>query len=51
VFVKVGFECKGLSAPLTRERLQVGMRLDVGAQIGLVGKRLVAYLAAERLLT
>lgn len=51
VLVQVGLEGEGLAAPVARERLQVGMRLDVGAQVRLVRERLVADLARERLLT
>jgi hypothetical protein len=50
VLVEIGFESEGFAAALARERLQIGMSLDVGAQIGFVGESFLANLAGERLL-
>lgn len=50
VLVQVGLERERFAAALARERLQIGMGLDVGPQVGLVRERLLAYLARERLL-
>lgn len=50
MLVEIGFESEGFAAALARERLQIGMSLDVGAQIGFVGESFLANLAGERLL-
>jgi hypothetical protein len=50
VLVEIGFESEGFATSLARERLQIGMSLDVGAQIGFVGESFLANLAGERLL-
>ena len=48
MFVQVGLEGKGLVAARAGVRLRVGVGLDVGAEVGLVGERLVANVALER---
>ena len=50
VLVEVRLEGKGLVATLARVRLGGGVGLDVGAEVGLVGERLFADVAGERLL-
>ena len=50
MLVEIGFESEGFATTLARERLQIGMSLDVGAQIGFVGESFLANLAGERLL-
>jgi len=50
VLVEIGLESEGLAAALAGERLQIGMSLDVGAQIGFIGESFLANLAGERLL-
>ena len=51
MFVEIGFQCEGFAATLARERLQIGMSLNVGTQVGFVGESLVADLTGERLFT
>ncbi len=51
MFVEIGLEGEGFAAALARERLQIGMSLNVGAQVRLVREGLVADLTPERLLT
>ena len=51
MLVQVRLEGEGLVAPLADVRLGVGVGLDVGAEVGLVGERLGADVAAERLLS
>lgn len=50
VLVKIGFESESFAATLARERLQIGMSLDVGSQVGFVSKRFLTDLTGERLL-
>ena len=50
MLVEVALERKGLVALLADVGLDVGVRLDVGAQVGLVGKGLVALRAGKGLL-
>ena len=51
MFVEVAFESKGFAAPLTNVRFAGRMSLDVGSEIGLVGKGFAANVALERLFT
>ena len=51
MLVEIGLEGEGFAASLARERLQIGMSLDVGAQIRLVGESFFTDLAGERLLS
>lgn len=51
MLVQIGFESKGFTATLARKRFQIGMSLNVGAQIGFVGKSLFADLTGKRFFT
>ena len=51
MLVEVRLECESLVAPLARVGLGGGVRLDMGAEVGLVGKGLLADVAGERLLS
>ena len=50
MLVEVALEGEGLVALLADVGLDVGVRLDVGAQVGLVGEGLAALRAGEGLL-
>ena len=51
MLVQIGFESERFVAPLAHVGLRVGVGLDVGAEVGLVGEGLGADVAAERLLS
>ena len=51
MLVEVGLEGEGLVASGADKRLRVGVGLDVGAQVALVGEGLFADVARKRFLS
>ena len=48
MLVEVRLEREGLVAARANERLRVGVGLNVGPKVGLVGEGLLAHVAGER---